>query len=165
MRRRPDRDESPERHGSDGCPAGLPSAGGSATIKALVKARAERGLWLEQVPVPEVGDHDILIRTLRTGICRTDWPLIESTGWPSSDGPYQVNLVRRSPELEHSSHPHRRRQAARKYHWMYPSGPGYKCRLRAGCRLGYDLPSRRAVIGVFPRPLCIHASKPPRAKR
>jgi threonine 3-dehydrogenase len=41
-------------------------------MKALVKRKAEPGLWLEDVPRPEVGVNDVLIRVLRTGICGTD---------------------------------------------------------------------------------------------
>ncbi len=41
-------------------------------MKALVKSRAERGLWLEDVPVPEIGINDVLIRVRHTGICGTD---------------------------------------------------------------------------------------------
>ena len=33
-------------------------------MPAVVKAKAEPGLWLEQVPVPEVGGDDVLIRAL-----------------------------------------------------------------------------------------------------
>ena len=36
-------------------------------MRALVKARAERGLWLEDVPEPEYGINDVLIRVRRTG--------------------------------------------------------------------------------------------------
>lgn len=43
-----------------------------ATMKALVKARAEPGLWLEERPVPEIGPEDVLIRVHKTGICGTD---------------------------------------------------------------------------------------------
>ncbi len=39
------------------------------TMRALVKSRAEPGLWLEDVPVPEIGIDDVLIRIDRTGIC------------------------------------------------------------------------------------------------
>jgi threonine 3-dehydrogenase len=42
------------------------------TMKALVKAKAEPGLWLKSVPVPEVGINDVLIRILKTAICGTD---------------------------------------------------------------------------------------------
>jgi len=42
------------------------------TMKALVKRHREPGIWLEDVPVPEIGINDVLIRVLRTGICGTD---------------------------------------------------------------------------------------------
>lgn len=45
-------------------------------MKALVKSRPEPGLWLEEVPVPEVGIDDVQIRVRRTGICGTDLHLI-----------------------------------------------------------------------------------------
>ncbi|SNT21775.1 L-threonine 3-dehydrogenase [Tropicimonas sediminicola] len=44
----------------------------SKKMKALVKAKPEVGLWMEQVPVPEIGPDDVLIRIRKTGICGTD---------------------------------------------------------------------------------------------
>ena len=41
------------------------------TMKALVKSRAEPGIWLEDVPVPEAGTNEVLIRIHKTGICGT----------------------------------------------------------------------------------------------
>ena len=41
-------------------------------MKALVKSRAEPGVWLEDVPEPEIGINDVLIRVGTTGICGTD---------------------------------------------------------------------------------------------
>jgi threonine 3-dehydrogenase len=41
-------------------------------MKALVKSRPEPGLWLEEVPVPEIGINDVLIRVDRASICGTD---------------------------------------------------------------------------------------------
>jgi len=41
-------------------------------VKALVKARATPGLWLQDVPEPKPGPGEVLIRVLRTGICGTD---------------------------------------------------------------------------------------------
>ncbi|HSZ17898.1 MAG TPA: L-threonine 3-dehydrogenase [Terracidiphilus sp.] len=41
-------------------------------MKALVKARAERGLWLEEIAEPAMGINDVLIRVRYTGICGTD---------------------------------------------------------------------------------------------
>lgn len=41
-------------------------------MKALVKSKTEVGLWLEDVPEPEIGINDVMIRVMRTGICGTD---------------------------------------------------------------------------------------------
>lgn len=41
-------------------------------MKALVKARPEPGLWMEHVPVPEVGAGDVLIKVRKSAICGTD---------------------------------------------------------------------------------------------
>ncbi len=50
-------------------------------MKALVKARRERGLWLEDVPVPEIGINDVLIRVRYTGICGTDVHIYDWDEW------------------------------------------------------------------------------------
>ena len=50
-------------------------------MKALVKKRAEPGLWLEDVPVPEVGSDDVLIRILKTSICGTDVHIYNWDAW------------------------------------------------------------------------------------
>ena len=41
-------------------------------MKALVKAQAEPGLWLQDVPEPSTGINDVLIKVHKTGICGTD---------------------------------------------------------------------------------------------
>src|SRR5579871_92186 len=50
-------------------------------MKALVKSRAEVGLWMEDVPVPEIGPNDVLIRVDRTGICGTDLHIWKWDDW------------------------------------------------------------------------------------
>src|ERR1700759_337433 len=50
-------------------------------MKALVKARAEVGLWLEDIPEPTIGINDVLIRVLRTGICGTDLHIYNWDEW------------------------------------------------------------------------------------
>jgi len=50
-------------------------------MKALVKSRSEAGLWLEDVPEPEVGVNDVLIRIDRTGICGTDLHIYNWDAW------------------------------------------------------------------------------------
>src|SRR5688500_14341457 len=52
-----------------------------STMRALVKKHAERGLWLEEVPVPTIGINDVLIRVLRTGICGTDVHIYNWDAW------------------------------------------------------------------------------------
>lgn len=41
-------------------------------MRALVKAMAEPGLWLDDLPVPPIGPDDVLIKINKTGICGTD---------------------------------------------------------------------------------------------
>jgi threonine 3-dehydrogenase len=50
-------------------------------MKALVKAKAEPGLWLEDVPRPTIGINDVLIRVDRTGICGTDVHIYKWDDW------------------------------------------------------------------------------------
>ncbi len=50
-------------------------------MKALVKSRAERGLWLEDIPEPVIGINDVLIRVRKTGICGTDVHIYEWDEW------------------------------------------------------------------------------------
>jgi threonine 3-dehydrogenase len=50
-------------------------------VKALVKSKAERGLWVGDVPVPEPGINDVMIKVLKTGICGTDLHIYEWDDW------------------------------------------------------------------------------------
>src|SRR5512137_2744499 len=50
-------------------------------MNALVKSKSAPGLWLEQVPVPEIGINDVLIRVLRTAICGTDVHIYKWNEW------------------------------------------------------------------------------------
>jgi threonine 3-dehydrogenase len=50
-------------------------------VQALVKAKAEPGLWLEEVPEPEIGINDVLIRVRKTGICGTDLHIHSWDAW------------------------------------------------------------------------------------
>jgi threonine 3-dehydrogenase len=50
-------------------------------MRALVKHADEVGLRLEDVPEPEVGINDVLIRVDRTGICGTDVHIWEWNEW------------------------------------------------------------------------------------
>jgi threonine 3-dehydrogenase len=50
-------------------------------MKALVKSKSEPGLWLEDVPEPQIGINDVLIRVDRTGICGTDVHIYKWDEW------------------------------------------------------------------------------------
>src|ERR1700678_294882 len=50
-------------------------------MKALVKSRREPGLWLEDIPAPQPGINDVLIRVHRTGICGTDVHIYKWDDW------------------------------------------------------------------------------------
>ena len=51
------------------------------TMKALVKRRAERGIWLEDVPPPSMGINDVLVQVLKTSICGTDVHIYNWDAW------------------------------------------------------------------------------------
>jgi len=50
-------------------------------MKALVKAKPEEGLWLQDIPEPKIGINDVLIRVLKTGICGTDLHIYTWDAW------------------------------------------------------------------------------------
>jgi threonine 3-dehydrogenase len=52
-----------------------------ATMRALVKAKAEAGLWMQEVPVPEPGINDVLIRIHKASICGTDVHIYDWDDW------------------------------------------------------------------------------------
>ncbi len=56
-------------------------------MKALVKSQAGPGLWLEDVPEPDYGINDVLVRVHRTGICGTDLHIYNWDAWASKTIP------------------------------------------------------------------------------
>jgi len=56
-------------------------------MKALVKARAEEGLWMERVPVPEPGPDEVLIKVRKSAICGTDVHIWKWDEWSSKTVP------------------------------------------------------------------------------
>jgi len=50
-------------------------------MKALVKSFAKEGLWMEDVPVPKIGDDEVLIKTHKTSICGTDVHIYKWDAW------------------------------------------------------------------------------------
>lgn len=56
-------------------------------MKALVKAKAEEGIWMEDVPKPEFGHNDLLIRVKKTAICGTDIHIYNWDEWAQNTIP------------------------------------------------------------------------------
>lgn len=56
-------------------------------MKALQKSKAEPGLWLVDVPEPQIGINDVLIRVHRTGICGTDLHIYKWDAWAAKTIP------------------------------------------------------------------------------
>ncbi|MGI9237448.1 MAG: L-threonine 3-dehydrogenase [Woeseiaceae bacterium] len=50
-------------------------------MKALVKAKPERGIWMQDITTPDVGHNDVLIKINRTAICGTDIHIFKWDDW------------------------------------------------------------------------------------
>ena len=61
-------------------------------MKALVKSKAEPGLWLQDVPVPAFGVNDVLIQVKRTGICGTDLHIYHWDAWAQKTIPVPLTI-------------------------------------------------------------------------
>src|SRR5690606_34013888 len=59
----------------------------SNMMKALVKAKPEPGLWMERVPVPEIGPNDVLIKVRKSAICGTDVHIWNWDEWAAKTVP------------------------------------------------------------------------------
>ncbi|MFH2203448.1 MAG: L-threonine 3-dehydrogenase [Elusimicrobiota bacterium] len=61
-------------------------------MKALVKKHAKEGLWLDDVPEPEVSENDVLIRIKKTAICGTDVHIYEWDAWAQKNIPVGLHV-------------------------------------------------------------------------
>jgi threonine 3-dehydrogenase len=61
-------------------------------MKALVKSKAEPGLWLEDIAKPAVGINDVLIRVRYTGICGTDVHIYKWDEWSQKTIPVPMAI-------------------------------------------------------------------------
>jgi threonine 3-dehydrogenase len=50
-------------------------------MKALVKARPEKGLWMQEVKIPEPGLNDVIIKVKKSAICGTDLHIYNWDEW------------------------------------------------------------------------------------
>ncbi len=51
------------------------------TMQALVKKEAKPGLWMADVPVPDIGPNDLLVKIKKTAICGTDLHIYNWDQW------------------------------------------------------------------------------------
>jgi threonine 3-dehydrogenase len=56
-------------------------------MKALVKAKSEPGIWMEDVPMPAYGPNDVLVKVHKTAICGTDIHIYNWDDWAESNVP------------------------------------------------------------------------------
>ena len=50
-------------------------------MKAIVKSKAEKGIWMEDVPMPTIGPNDILLKVKKAAICGTDLHIYKWDEW------------------------------------------------------------------------------------
>ncbi len=62
------------------------------TMKALVKARKETGLWMEDVLIPAPDKNEVLIKILRTAICGTDVHIYNWNTWAQQTIPVPMPI-------------------------------------------------------------------------
>ncbi len=61
-------------------------------MKALVKSRAEEGIWMEDVVEPEIGPNDALVRIRKTAICGTDIHIYNWDEWAQKTIPVPMTV-------------------------------------------------------------------------
>ena len=61
-------------------------------MKSLVKAKKERGIWMEDVPMPEYGVNDVLIKIHKTAICGTDIHIYTWDDWAQATIPVPMTV-------------------------------------------------------------------------
>lgn len=61
-------------------------------MKALVKKERAPGIWMEDVPVPQIGDNDVLIKTRKTSICGTDVHIYKWDEWAQKTIPVPMTI-------------------------------------------------------------------------
>ena len=59
-------------------------------MKALVKSKAERGIWMEDIDPPHVGHNDVLIEISRTAICGSDMHIYQWNDWAQKTIPVPI---------------------------------------------------------------------------
>jgi len=61
-------------------------------MKALVKLKAEEGIWMDDVPTPPVGHNDVLVKVTKTAICGTDIHIYNWDDWAANTIPVPMHV-------------------------------------------------------------------------
>ena len=61
-------------------------------MKSLVKSRPEPGIWMEEVPIPEIGPNDVLVKIRKTAICGTDIHIYNWDEWSRRTIPVPMTI-------------------------------------------------------------------------
>ncbi|MBN9229456.1 MAG: L-threonine 3-dehydrogenase [Legionella sp. 40-6] len=61
-------------------------------MKSLVKSKNEPGIWMEEVPVPDYGVNDVLIKIRKTAICGTDIHIYSWDEWAQKTIPVPMTV-------------------------------------------------------------------------
>lgn len=61
-------------------------------MKALVKAKPEPGIWMQDAPMPEYGVNDVLIKIKKTAICGTDIHIYNWDAWAQATIPVPMTV-------------------------------------------------------------------------
>jgi threonine 3-dehydrogenase len=56
-------------------------------MKALVKKNPTEGIWLEEVPIPQINSNEVLIKIRKTSICGTDVHIYKWDAWAQKNVP------------------------------------------------------------------------------
>ena len=57
------------------------------TMRTLAKLKPEKGIWMDEVPIPEIGPNDVLIKIKKTAICGTDIHIYNWDAWSQNTIP------------------------------------------------------------------------------
>jgi len=61
-------------------------------MRALVKAKAQEGIWLQDMPKPKIGHNDLLVQVKKTAICGTDIHIYNWDEWAKKTIPVPMTV-------------------------------------------------------------------------
>lgn len=61
-------------------------------MKALIKQKAEEGIWMGDADMPKIGPNDVLIKVKKTAICGTDIHIYNWDDWAASTIPVPMTI-------------------------------------------------------------------------